>query len=699
MVILDQDLKDTAEAYANIPFYYNCQANMSERSNGALDGSSTAFEINDRVHVRYTLDSDNKKEFKIVGFIEDMKACGVNLVIVVIDDDDFLSYDDDQDKIKYYKYEYKIKKGLELTTMPEPTVNISINGDGLILVIQGSENKNANIAVLPNKFTYFEFWDVRDDGSQCRWGVTVQLFMGTWSCVMGAKSAYNPMQGIAGSFSARTNYKLITDNQTATKNITAQTGVEVYVQENLKSVTVKNASGSTGYTVDTDYTVDYSRGMITVKSGGAITDGDSLLISYSYLTMTCYYKLSQTMQGQGLYYRDDLQPSYWDTSKYEMLYKTNPGSSFIGTALISQDYETSNPFADGYEWKIYNPVVAISDTEAVVLSIKRLQIKSPYVPRTYGYMADFTASSAEWGVCYEPGQCFLGGASHYGKGRIFSDTYHATGTVSLRKEHIEYTEELRIGDEVILSAVLNRKSETGFNEGEGIIISPSGTLMSQDISYECALQPDGHMCFTWDVTCPDGFDGGVTSDCEAINRAFPTVNGTCGVWGHPGLSGAAIIVPGNAQPSSIVGSGGIHVMAVANTDGKNSRIIIYQYTEYDIHYYVDGSSDTKTTTKYIVDIKSPAVTSSQTVAEKIVENGASLGYYISRGSCQINSGILTYTYCKYSAAGAFVSRVIKIINLSNSSYPAGQTYETESATDMGIGGSLWPKMMAIGVTK
>ncbi|MBF0321242.1 MAG: hypothetical protein HQL01_15730, partial [Nitrospirae bacterium] len=91
--------------------------------------------------------------------------------------------------------------------------------------------------------------------------------------------------------------------------------------------------------------------------------------------------------------------------------------------------------------------------------------------------------------------------------------------------------------------------------------------------------------------------------------------------------------------------------------------------------------------------------SSQTVAEKIVENGASLGYYISRGSCQINSGILTYTYCKYSAAGAFVSRVIKIINLSNSSYPAGQTYETESATDMGIGGSLWPKMMAIGVTK
>ncbi len=303
------------------------------------------------------------------------------------------------------------------------------------------------------------------------------------------------------------------------------------------------------------------------------------------------------------------------------------------------------------------------------------------------------------GVCYEPVGCYLGGPNHYGKGRVFADTYHATGTVSLRKEHIKYTEELRIGDEVILSTVLDRKSETGFNEGEGIIISPSGSLVSQDISYECALQPDGHMCFTHDMTCPDDFSGGVTSNCETINRAFPTETSTCGVWGHPGTTGGAIVVPGNAKPSSITGAGGIHIMGMANSNGKENRILINQYSEFNIVYNVDGSSSSKVVTKYIVDIKTSAVTTKETVAERTAEDGTTSGNSISRVSCQINAGILVYTYCKYNAAGVFVSRKIVVVNISNSFYPAGATYETEDAADMDISAEDWPRMLTIGITK
>lgn len=700
VIIVDKDKKDTAEKHTKVIFFYNCQADMALRSNGAIEGSSSAFQVNDIVYVKFSKeDNGDKTDLRIVGRLDGLKTCGLDLVLVIVDDSKFLTYDDDQDKIKYYTHEYKIKHDMKLTKLPAPTANISKNGNGLVLVMQGSEDGNASLAMLPNKFTFFEFWDIRDDGTECRWGVTVQLFMGTWSCVMGAKLAYNPMQGLANTFSGRTNYVMTADNQTATKTITAQTGVEVFLQENIKSITVKSIGVSTGYTINVDYTVNYEHGTFTVKSGGAMAEGEGLLISYSYLVMTCYYKLNQTILGQGLYYGDDLQPTYRNTSKYTMQYKTNPGGPFVGTALISQDYETPDPFADGYEWQISNPVVAVSDTEALVLSVRRLQVKSPYIPRTYGYVADFTVSSVEWGVCYEPGHCYLGGQNHYGRLRTMTSTYHATGTVSLRKEQIKYTEELKIGDEVILSLILERKSETGFNEGGGINIWPMGTVVSSSIYNDCTPQADGHVCGIWDMTCPDNFNGGVTSGCEAINRAFPTTSGTCGAWGHPGISGAAIVVPGNAKPSSITGSGGIHILGMANSNGKQNRIIIYQYTEFNVVYNVDGTSSSKVTTKYIVDIKTSAVTVKETAAAKTVEDGTTSGNWISRVSCQINAGILVYTYCKSNEAGAFVSRKIKAINISNSFYPAAATYETEDATDMDISAEDWPRMLAIGITK
>jgi phage tail sheath protein FI len=48
------------------------------------------------------------------------------------------------------------------------------------------------------------------------------------------------------------------------------------------TVVVRNSSGSVTYVENTDYTVDYINGLIYTKSGGAITTGESLLVSFAY---------------------------------------------------------------------------------------------------------------------------------------------------------------------------------------------------------------------------------------------------------------------------------------------------------------------------------------------------------------------------------------------------------------------------------
>lgn len=50
--------------------------------------------------------------------------------------------------------------------------------------------------------------------------------------------------------------------------------------------TVTNEAETTTYVLDTDYTVNYRLGILTALSTGAITDAQSLKVSYSYLATT-----------------------------------------------------------------------------------------------------------------------------------------------------------------------------------------------------------------------------------------------------------------------------------------------------------------------------------------------------------------------------------------------------------------------------
>ncbi len=76
------------------------------------------------------------------------------------------------------------------------------------------------------------------------------------------------------------------DNQTSAtvtdEEITAHSGYYTdLANESVSSVVVKDDAGTTTYDLTDDYIVDAKLGMIKVVAGGAITDGETLKVSYS----------------------------------------------------------------------------------------------------------------------------------------------------------------------------------------------------------------------------------------------------------------------------------------------------------------------------------------------------------------------------------------------------------------------------------
>ena len=61
-----------------------------------------------------------------------------------------------------------------------------------------------------------------------------------------------------------------------------------YGRDGISSVTITSSDGATTYTENTDYVVDYEDGRVSRLSGGAITDGQSVLVDYTYNTETGY---------------------------------------------------------------------------------------------------------------------------------------------------------------------------------------------------------------------------------------------------------------------------------------------------------------------------------------------------------------------------------------------------------------------------
>lgn len=72
---------------------------------------------------------------------------------------------------------------------------------------------------------------------------------------------------------------------TAAEQVTATPGTPMTLQHEFiyaDSVSVTDETGASMYTVDEDYTLEAETGTLTVLAGGAIADGQLLLVTYAY---------------------------------------------------------------------------------------------------------------------------------------------------------------------------------------------------------------------------------------------------------------------------------------------------------------------------------------------------------------------------------------------------------------------------------
>jgi len=115
----------------------------------------------------------------------------------------------------------------------------------------------------------------------------------------------------------------VTASSAVDEAITARHGKGVFLaKRNVSSVVVTDATGVTTYVLNTDYTLDTRLGMITALSTGAITDGQSLLVDYSYAAESGYkiqgatkplVKMGLFLDGKNMVDGASCYVSIWET--------------------------------------------------------------------------------------------------------------------------------------------------------------------------------------------------------------------------------------------------------------------------------------------------------------------------------------------------------------------------------------------------
>ncbi|QWR78582.1 hypothetical protein [Candidatus Magnetomonas plexicatena] len=200
ITILDETKTKTTETYQNVIFYYNCQNDMTVRSNGALEGSSMAFEKNDQLYVGYDLSGDDKTNLKILGRLDGLKSCGESIILLIIDDSAQTS---EGGSVSYILKQYTINTNFSLVGIDTPGAKVSKYHNGTALVIQGSEDKNNSVATVADKFGFSERWD-NIDGMEKGWG---SILVGeNANYIIGSNNAWNPDEGMSATKKARRNY-------------------------------------------------------------------------------------------------------------------------------------------------------------------------------------------------------------------------------------------------------------------------------------------------------------------------------------------------------------------------------------------------------------------------------------------------------------------------------------------------------------
>lgn len=83
--IVDKDGNGTGEIMEDVPIFYHCDPDVEEKDNGALEGASSAFSIDDEVFIKFEGDSP-----VIIGRKDGLKSCVKNLFVFCFQDNQYI---------------------------------------------------------------------------------------------------------------------------------------------------------------------------------------------------------------------------------------------------------------------------------------------------------------------------------------------------------------------------------------------------------------------------------------------------------------------------------------------------------------------------------------------------------------------------------------------------------------------------------
>jgi hypothetical protein len=148
----------------------------------------------------------------------------------------------------------------------------------------------------------------------------------------------------------------------ATAVAVGHTGIQQY------SETVKNVAGTTTYVRDTDYTMDYVAGTVTMLAGGGMTTATAYHISYLYVT--------------------EDKPTHFciefdiNTNQYLFRMYPTPDAAYVGSMVYSAYPSVlasgTNPMWDQFEFCLERGGIYYGSLEIVPDAQRRMEFKSNY---------------------------------------------------------------------------------------------------------------------------------------------------------------------------------------------------------------------------------------------------------------------------------------------------------------------------------
>ncbi|MBF0520014.1 MAG: hypothetical protein HQK92_09845 [Nitrospirae bacterium] len=634
ITILDETKTKTTETYKNVIFYYNCQDEMTQRTNGALEGSSMAFEKNDQVYVSYDLSNEDKTNLKIIGRIDGLKSCGESILLLIVDDS---AQNEEGGNVNYILRQYTIRSDFSLLKLDTPGAKVSKYHNGTALIIQGSEDKNNNIATVADKYGFSERWD-NIDGMEKGWGGTYTSSDGSQTYIIGANNAWNPDEGMSSTKKARRNYIANSSGTITSCYYAIKTDVLgnclCYVgayptNRSLQTQTIKYRQSVTGADINssTNWT-DYETGNpeadgYTWKYNRVIT-----LVSTSEALLLTKRKL-QTKSGFISRLVTVITASTENLSIYGPCYAI--GQCFVGGQFWYGIHTThtvkrynAQQIGVRKEDTTYYETLEVGDITIENLSYN-IKVEESFDDLTIYPFNTPVASDVETDLCHGSCKGWDGQCTDSFSGGVTSDDF------------VKFNEDFTVRTGNYCSG-----GRPGVQVD--VLTIPAGATRTESGSNELHIL---------------GFDNYQGS--KYLILFYELTEGT--------------------------------LTEEINEVGYDTSYAYTGSTKYYM-YIKSDSSETKTL------LATKTAVTTLTSSNPSVYTSTNTGNYVSKVSCQINRGIAVYTYCVVNLeTGAQEKRVVGYKNLTNSKYGTNQSKEYDNSTELNVSDTYWQSKIAVGVTK